>query len=200
MSNTFDLLSDKEVQQITSLVETLDQSTFDFLQLERGGMKLTIGKGNALMNDITAASVAAPISATAAPATAPAAAVSAPAAPAAAAPAPATTAPAPAAKQTSASRDDGTVTVVATTMGRFYSKPEPSAAPFVSVGAKVDADATVGLIEVMKLFNAVRAGVSGIVTAICVEDTQLVEYGQVLFLIQPTEAGSDAAKKKGFRK
>lgn len=193
MSNTFDLLSNKEVQQITSLVETLDQSTFDYLQLELGGMKLTIGKGNPLVNGIAAAPVAALISATAAPTTAPAATVSAPAAPAA-------TAPAPAAKQTSASRDDGTVTVVATTMGRFYSKPEPSAAPFVSVGAKVDADATVGLIEVMKLFNAVRAGVSGIVTAICVEDAQLVEYGQVLFRIQPTEAGSVAAKKKGSRK
>jgi acetyl-CoA carboxylase biotin carboxyl carrier protein len=81
-------------------------------------------------------------------------------------------------------------------MGRFYSKPDPSAAPFVSVGAKVEADATVGLIEVMKLFNAVGAGISGIVTEICVEDAQFVEYGQVLLRIQPSEAGSGAAKKK----
>ena len=48
----------------------------------------------------------------------------------------------------------------------------------------------------MKLFNAVGAGISGIVTEICVEDAQFVEYGQVLLRIQPSEAGSGAAKKK----
>jgi acetyl-CoA carboxylase biotin carboxyl carrier protein len=186
MSNTFDLLSKSEVQQITSLVKTLDESTFDYLQLELSGMKLTIGKGNAPMNDMAAVPVAASISASVVPTMAPFEAIS----------APAEIAPPPAAKQASAARYDGTVAVVATTMGRFYSRPEPSAAPFVSVGAKVDADATVGLIEVMKLFNAVGAGISGIVTEICVEDAQFVEYGQVLIRIQPSKAGSGAAKKK----
>ena len=186
MSNTFDLLSKSEVHQITSLVKTLDESTFDYLQIELSGMKLTIGKGNAPMNGIAAVSVAAPISASAAPTMAPFEALS----------APVEIAPPTSVKQASAARDDGTVAVVATTMGRFYSKPEPSAAPFVSVGAKVDADATVGLIEVMKLFNAVGAGIGGIVTEICVEDAQFVEYGQVLLRIKPSKAGSAAAKKK----
>jgi acetyl-CoA carboxylase biotin carboxyl carrier protein len=186
MSNTFDLLSKSEVHQITSLVKTLDESTFDYLQIELSGMKLTIGKGNAPMNGMAAVSVAAPISATAAPIMAPREVISAPVA----------IAPPPTAKQASAAKDDGTIAVVATTMGRFYSKPEPSAAPFVTVGAKVDADSTVGLIEVMKLFNAVGAGIRGIVTEICVEDAQFVEYGQVLLRIQPSEAGSGTAKKK----
>ena len=186
MSNTFDLLSKSEVHQITSLVKTLDESTFDYLQIELSGMKLTIGKGNAPMNGMAAVSVAAPISATAAPIMAPREVISAPVA----------IAPPPTAKQASAAKDDGTIAAVATTMGRFYSKPEPSAAPFVTVGAKVDADSTVGLIEVMKLFNAVGAGIRGIVTEICVEDAQFVEYGQVLLRIQPSEAGSGAAKKK----
>ena len=70
-------------------------------------------------------------------------------------------------------------------MGRFYAKPEPGAAPFVTLGAKVDADASVGLIEVMKVFNSVRAGVSGIITEICVQDAQFIEYGQILFRIRP---------------
>jgi acetyl-CoA carboxylase biotin carboxyl carrier protein len=186
MSNTFDLLSKSEVQQITSLVKTLDESTFDYLQLELSGMKLTIGKGNAPMNDMAAMSVSAPISTSAMPTMAPFEATA----------TPSEISTPPAAKQASTAKNDGTVAVVATTMGRFYRKPEPSAAPFVSVGSKVDADATVGLIEVMKLFNAVGAGVSGIVTEICVEDAQFVEYGQVLLRIQPSKAGSGSAKKK----
>ena len=176
MSNSFDLLSENEVRQITSLVETLDQSTFDFLQLEVGEMKLTIGKGNAP----PAAALGVPASA-AVPVAQPAPAVAAVAAPAAA---PAAAVSAPAAPKVSPEQE-GTVAVVAPIMGRFYAKPEPGAAPFVTLGAKVDADATVGLVEVMKVFNAIRAGVSGVVTEICVQDAQFIEFGQVLFRIRP---------------
>jgi acetyl-CoA carboxylase biotin carboxyl carrier protein len=70
-------------------------------------------------------------------------------------------------------------------LGRFYSQPEPGAAPFVTVGSDVNEDTTVGLIEVMKTFNAVRAGVSGTVTEICAQDAELVEYGQVLLRVRP---------------
>lgn len=173
MSNAFDLLSENEVRQITSLVETLEQSTFDFLQLEVGDMKLTIGKGNA--PPPVAAVAAPPVQAAAQPAPQ----QSLPAA------APAVVAAAPAAQKASPEQE-GTVAVVAPIMGRFYAKPEPGAAPFVSLGATVDADASVGLIEVMKVFNAVRAGVSGVVTEICVQDAQFIEYGQVLFRIRPS--------------
>ena len=72
-------------------------------------------------------------------------------------------------------------------IGRFYAKPEPGAAPFVSVGTEVTPDSTVALIEVMKVFTAVRAGVKGVVAEICVQDEQLVEYGQVLIRIRPIE-------------
>jgi acetyl-CoA carboxylase biotin carboxyl carrier protein len=50
-------------------------------------------------------------------------------------------------------------------------------------------DTTVGLIEVMKTFNAVRAGVDGVVTEVCVQDTQLVEYGDVLFRVRSHKTG-----------
>ena len=182
MSNSIDLLSESEVRQITSLVETLEQSTFDYLQLEVGAMKLTIGKGNA------AAALAAPAPALQ-PAPQPAVQSTAQSTvqPVAQATAPAATAPAPApaAPKQASPEQDGTVAVVAPIMGRFYAKPEPGAAPFVTLGAKVDADASVGLIEVMKVFNAVRAGVSGIITEICVQDAQFIEYGQILFRIRP---------------
>ena len=75
--------------------------------------------------------------------------------------------------------------VVAPLRGRFYARPEPGAPPFVSVGSEVTEDTTVGLIEVMKTFNAVRAGIGGVVTEICVQDAQLVEYGEVLFHVRP---------------
>lgn len=186
MSNTFDSLSDDEVRQIALLVETLDRSSFDFLQLDVGNMKVTIGKGNAP----PVAGAAAPASAV----TAPPVATSSPAVQAAAA---APVAPAPAAG-TGVRADDGTVTIVAPLMGRFYAKPEPGAAPFVAVGAEVNADTTVGLIEVMKVFTAVRAGVSGVITEICVQDAEFIEYGHVLFRVRP--AATVAAGAKGARK
>lgn len=71
-------------------------------------------------------------------------------------------------------------------MGRFYAKPDPGAAPFVTIGDEVNEDTTVALIEVMKVFNAVPAGIRGVVTEICVQDTEIIEYGQVIFRVRPT--------------
>jgi acetyl-CoA carboxylase biotin carboxyl carrier protein len=169
-------LTDEEVRQIALLVETLERSTFDYLQLELGDLKVTIGKGNAPPPGNAATHATAPATQPVA-AAAPAASVAPP--PAAAASTPAAAPAAPAA--------DGTVAVVAPMIGRFYAKPEPGAAPFVSVGTEVSPDSTVALIEVMKVFTAVRAGVQGVVTEICVQDEQLVEYGQVLIRIRPVE-------------
>jgi acetyl-CoA carboxylase biotin carboxyl carrier protein len=80
---------------------------------------------------------------------------------------------------------EGTVEIVAPLLGRFYAQPEPGAPPFVTVGAAVTEETTVGLIEVMKTFHAVPAGVNGVVTEICVQDAQFIEYGQVLFRVRP---------------
>jgi acetyl-CoA carboxylase biotin carboxyl carrier protein len=167
-------LSDEEVRQIALLVDTLEHSTFDFLQLELGDLKVTIGKGSAPPD--SAAHAPAASVAPAKPA------VQAPPPPPAAAEQPRSAATA---EQKTSARDDGTVAVVAPMIGRFYAKPEPGAAPFVSVGTEVNPDSTVALVEVMKVFTAVRAGVQGVVTEICVQDEQLVEYGQVLFRIRP---------------
>ncbi|MFD0668960.1 acetyl-CoA carboxylase biotin carboxyl carrier protein [Ramlibacter sp. MAHUQ-53] len=178
MSQPLDFLTDNEVRQISSLVDTLDRSNFDYLQVDVGALKVTIGKGSL---PAPGAPATAPVAALT-PAPAPAAAA-APQALSTAAPAPvqAAAAPAPAAAAVPASWQP----VTATTMGRFYSRPDPSAAPFVKVGDPVAADDTVCLIEVMKLFNAIPAGVSGTVTQVCVEDAAVVEFGQVLFYVQP---------------
>jgi len=183
VADTFRLLTDDEVRQIGLIIEYLDRSTFDFLQLEFGDIKLAVGKGQppqatALTERVSAApTTVAPI-------------VTAPQAASAVTVAPPVVPAAPIARTTTADdkkkagRADG-VDVVAPLLGRFYAQPEPGAAAFVSVGTEVTKDTTVGLIEVMKTFNAVRAGVDGVVTEICVQDTQLVEYGDVLVRVRP---------------
>jgi acetyl-CoA carboxylase biotin carboxyl carrier protein len=77
------------------------------------------------------------------------------------------------------------VAVTAPNLGTFYRAPKPGAAPYVETGQKVRADTEVCLIEVMKLFTAVRAGTSGVIRQICVADGQMVEYGQTLLYIDP---------------
>ena len=68
-------------------------------------------------------------------------------------------------------------------LGTFYRAPKPGAPPFVEVGATVAPDTVIGIIEVMKLMNAVRAGVAGVVREIRARDGALVEYGEILLLI-----------------
>jgi len=79
---------------------------------------------------------------------------------------------------------EGLVAIKAPMMGTFYRTPKPGAPPFVEVGAMVGKDDPVCIIEVMKLFNTVKAGVQGRVAQICVEPGQLVEYQQILFLVE----------------
>ena len=197
MSDKLDSLSDDEVRQIAVLVETLDRSTFDYLQVEVGNLKVTIGKGG--VPQILATGTAPGVSASGPAAGSPQPPGIAPPA-GVAAPAPAIATPrAPAQAVTNEDpAPDGTVAIVAPLLGRFYAKPEPGASPFVSVGAEVGADTTVGLIEVMKVFTAVPAGVSGVVTEICVQDAEFVEYGRILFRVRPT-AGATPPGRGGAR-
>lgn len=80
---------------------------------------------------------------------------------------------------------DGMTAVRAPNLGTFYRAPKPGAPPYVAVGQKVEATTEVCLIEVMKLFTSVRAGVAGTVREVLAEDAQLVEFDQPLFLIEP---------------
>lgn len=80
---------------------------------------------------------------------------------------------------------DNCVAIKAPSLGIFYSAPKPGAPPYIELGAEVDAETEVCLIEVMKLFTAVHAGVRGTVRHICVEDAEMVEQGQPLFYIEP---------------
>lgn len=106
----------------------------------------------------------------------------APAAATAAAPVPRSAAPAPAADRTV---PEGAVVVAAPYLGTFYRAPKPGAPAYVEMGSAVEAEAEICLVEVMKLFTAVRAGTAGTIAAILAKDGELVEAGQPLFAILP---------------
>ncbi len=75
------------------------------------------------------------------------------------------------------------VAVRAPMLGTFYRSPSPGEKPFVEVGQRVKADDTVAVIEVMKLFNSIRAGVDGTVVRIEAQNSALVEYNAPLVII-----------------
>ena len=78
--------------------------------------------------------------------------------------------------------------VPAPMLGTFYRAPKPGEPPFVEVGAPVEVDTIIGIIEVMKLMNTVRAGVRGIVAEIPARDGALVEYGETLLRVRRASA------------
>lgn len=73
----------------------------------------------------------------------------------------------------------------APSLGTFYRAPKPGAPPYVDVDGAVAAETEVCMIEVMKLFTTMRAGVSGVVREVYVSDGELVEFDQPLFLVEP---------------
>jgi acetyl-CoA carboxylase biotin carboxyl carrier protein len=153
-------LTSKDVAEITRLLE---ESTFTELHLEIDGLKISLKRG----------APGAPLPAT--PITPP----SIGSAPQEIGP----TAPAAASDRADPRRHE----VSAPLLGTFYRAPKPGAAPFVEVGSPVNEDTIVGIIEVMKLMNAVRAGARGTVVEILGRDGTLVEYGETLLRI--TRAG-----------
>ena len=74
--------------------------------------------------------------------------------------------------------------VTAPNLGTFYRSPKPGSPPFVELGQQVAVDTELCLLEVMKLFTSVSAGVAGTIMQVCVAEAELVEGDQVLFYIQ----------------
>lgn len=166
-------LTQEEVLKILDLIE---KSNFDYMELQVGELKLTVSKGNYA----PAASAASRKTETTAK-------------PQAKSKNEPPKEKAPAAKSKKTGPSAGGVPINAPMVGTFYAAPEPGAKPFVELGAKIDEETTVGLIEVMKVFNAVQSRVNGVVVQVCVQNGEFVEYGQTLFVVKPDGA---TAKKK----
>jgi acetyl-CoA carboxylase biotin carboxyl carrier protein len=109
------------------------------------------------------------------------------AAPPAEGPAPGETLPAAALAQPADERrfPEGSVLVRAPMVGTFYRAPAPDAPPFVEVGQHIEPEATVCIIEVMKLMNSIAAEARGVVAEILAANGRHVEAGEVLMVIRP---------------
>jgi acetyl-CoA carboxylase biotin carboxyl carrier protein len=166
-------LTAKDVAQITRLLE---ESNFDELYLELDGLKLSLRRGSAASTQ--PAGDSAPAASTQP--------VGNPAPTVAAQTAPAQPERSSAASVPPAADDPTTAVVSAPLLGTFYRAPKPGAAPYVEVGSQVEEDTIVGIIEVMKLMNTVRAGVRGKVAQIFGRDGALVEYGEALMRVGKT--------------
>jgi acetyl-CoA carboxylase biotin carboxyl carrier protein len=157
-----------DLRYVKKLLEMLDESTVDSMEISSDkGMRIRLNKTPVARGTVQ---MAAPMQAApmmqAAPAAAPAAASSAPAA-----------APAAAASTN--------VDVKSPMVGTFYGAPEPGAKPYVSVGQSVTKGQVLCIIEAMKIMNEIESEVAGKVVEILATDAHPVEYGQVLFRVDP---------------
>ena len=80
----------------------------------------------------------------------------------------------------------GLVAIKAERVGTFYSSPKPGEPSFVSAGSKVDEETTVCVIEAMKNFFPVKAGVRGTISKVLIQNGQTVQFDQALFLVRPS--------------
>ena len=70
-------------------------------------------------------------------------------------------------------------------IGTFYRAPSPESAPYIEVGAEVNPDTVVCIIEAMKVMNEIKAEAKGVITQVMVENAKPVEFGQPLFKLRP---------------
>jgi len=70
-------------------------------------------------------------------------------------------------------------------VGTFYSQPEPGTKPYVTAGTRISKGQVLCIIEAMKIMNEIESEFAGVVKEVCVQDAHPVEYGQVLFRIDP---------------
>ncbi len=156
-----------DLRYVKKLLEMLDESTVDSMEISSDkGLRIRLAK-----TPVSRGTVQYAAAAPAAPAAAPA--------PAAAAPAPAAAA-APAAAPASKGTD-----VKSPMVGTYYGAPEPGAKPYVTVGQTVKKGQVLCIIEAMKIMNEIESEVAGKVTEVLLADSQPVEYGQVLFRVDP---------------
>jgi acetyl-CoA carboxylase biotin carboxyl carrier protein len=145
---------------IEHLIKVLDDSGIDSLEIERGGTRIRLGK-----TPIQPVTVGSPASQDVQDVSSD-----------------------PLVQDSSTSFDtksSNLIEVNSPMVGTFYSAPTPDAPLYVEIGAEVKPGDGLCIIEAMKLMNELESEVAGTIVEICVENAQPVEYGQVLFLVDP---------------
>lgn len=159
-----------KLSEIKELIKLVDQTSVHELEIENEGARLSIRKpGKTEVVQVQPASIV-PTYTTAVPAPGPQTAGTfvpqEPAAP-------------------SAPKADNLHQIVSPMVGTFYRAASPDAQPFVNVGDRVSEKTVVCILEAMKLMNELEAEVRGEIVEILVENGQLIEFGQPLFLVKP---------------
>ena len=153
---------------LESLVRLLDESSLDSLEIERGGTRVRLAKSPA----------GGPRAASSPPPALPVAAERPQAPPPSALP--------PATADSAPEADGPTLVEVTSPMvGTFYRAPSPEADPYVETGDAVDAGDVLCVIEAMKLMNELECETAGRIVEVCVANAEPVDYGQVLFRVEP---------------
>ena len=165
-----------DLRYVKKLIEIIDESTVDSIEISSDkGLKIRISKSPQQRGAVQVAT----------PVTVPA---MMPAAPMATRPTPTEGLPAVAEGEGGAKADaakESHLEVKSPMVGTYYSAPEPGAKPYVSVGTRVSKGQILCIIEAMKIMNEIESEYSGVIKEILVQDAQPVEYGQVLFRIDP---------------
>jgi acetyl-CoA carboxylase biotin carboxyl carrier protein len=152
-----------DIEHIKNLVELMVEHDLNKIELREGETHILLTRGQPPVLKNVPAVVASP--------------------PAAPAPANPVTAPAP---PTEAPPPEPAQTLIRSPMvGTFYAGPDPESPSFVRVGDIIEPDTVVCLVEAMKVFNEIKAEVSGRLTKVLVNNTEAVEYDQPLFAVEP---------------
>ncbi|WP_221793096.1 acetyl-CoA carboxylase biotin carboxyl carrier protein [Aquisediminimonas sediminicola] len=163
------MTNSRQISDVEQLIEEFQQSGMRELHVRADGFELYLStNGDDAGLDVAQGAVA-PVAAAPAP-------VAASAAPAAA---PVSVAPSAA----DVAIPDGAEIIRAPYLGTFYRSPKPGSPVYVDVGSEVTPETEMCLVEVMKLFTAVRAGVNGRVHQILATDGQMVQADQPLFVV-----------------
>lgn len=165
-----------DLRYVKKLIEMIDESSVDSIEIStEKGVKIRIAKSPTQRGGVA---VAAPMQM---PAMIPATAMDARITPPAGLPIPADAMPAARPEAAAASL----LEVKSPMVGTFYCAPEPGAKPYVSIGDRVQKGQTLCIIEAMKIMNEIESEFAGVVKEVQAIDAQPVEYGQVLFRIDP---------------
>ncbi|MFB9277354.1 acetyl-CoA carboxylase biotin carboxyl carrier protein [Cohnella cellulosilytica] len=160
-----------KLSEIKELIKLVDQTSVHELEIENEGARLSIRKpGRTEVVNVQAPSFPTTYL---------------PQAPVAHAAPTGHAAPAEEAKAAAEADTSNLHRIVSPMVGTFYRSPSPEAPPFVNIGDKVSDKTVVCILEAMKLMNPLEAEIKGEIVDILVENGQLVEFGQPLFLVKP---------------
>ena len=155
-----------DLRYVKKLVDMIDESSVDSIEISSDkGMKIRISK-TSVMRGVMHAPPSAPMHASSHSFVASAPAIT-------------------AASAVAAESASKLIDVKSPMVGTFYPAPEPGAKPYVSVGASVSKGQVLCIVEAMKIMNEIECEVTGVIREVCVTEAHPVEYGQVLFRIDP---------------